>query len=285
MENHVNGSNESGISVLPSEVYRNVLKEIIKKQLKSSADNCEIIIEAASAKGDNYVGILYRAEVTNSSGNKTKIIIKIPPQNAARREQFSAGPIFLREILFYNELYPLFKKFQEDKGIDVNKEGFYQVPECLRTSNDDQHEALYLEDLKESGFDMFDRFKDVTLDHVSRVMESLGKFHAISFAIKDQHPELIEKYKPMKEIFKEFEEASKGKWDGYFAEVVRKAIETLDDHPNEKLKDHVRNTLNDKFMDIFMDDVDGASAEPYTVICHGDCWNNNIMYRYERFVC
>jgi hypothetical protein len=29
------------------------------------------------------------------------------------------------------------------------------------------------------------------------------------------------------------------------------------------------------------ENIDGAAAEPYSVICHGDCWNNNIMYRYE----
>jgi len=27
--------------------------------------------------------------------------------------------------------------------------------------------------------------------------------------------------------------------------------------------------------------VDGKSAAPHSVICHGDFWNNNILYRHE----
>ncbi|CRK88710.1 CLUMA_CG002678, isoform A, partial [Clunio marinus] len=85
----------------------------------------------------------------------------------------------------------------------------------------------------------------------------------------------------MKEIFQEFVDGHKGGLDGWFDSITKQALDSLDDHFDEKLKKHVMNVLNDKFMDTFGKCVDGASAEPYAVICYGDSWNNNIMYRCE----
>jgi hypothetical protein len=48
---------------------------------------------------------------------------------------------------------------------------------------------------------MFDRFKEVTKEHAMRTMEALGKYHALSFALRDQKPELFEPYKSLEDIF------------------------------------------------------------------------------------
>lgn len=39
-------------------------------------------------------------------------------------------------------------------------------------------------DLKLQGFEMFDRHKDITLEHAVLVMKVLGKLHAVSYAIR-----------------------------------------------------------------------------------------------------
>jgi hypothetical protein len=273
---HQNGS---AIDELPAEIYRETLKEIIKSHCKSSADECEVTIDSASAKGDNYIGVLYRVTVKNAKSEKLNVIIKLPPQNIARREQFFARPCFLRESEFYDVIYPMYKNFQESKGIVVEKDGFYQIPICYKSLTDEPTEGLFLEDLKVSGFEMFDRFKEVTVEHVNRVMEVLGKYHAISFAIKDQKPELLDDYRGLVDIFFQRDNVSKDQIIVWFDMLKKQAVEALASCNNDEITQRGERVLAADFFELLESCIEGEGAEPYAVLCHGDCWNNNIMYK------
>lgn len=273
-----NGDNASPIVTigdLPCVEYQQVLRQIIENNC-GSVDDSDIEIEAASAKGDNYIGLLYRALVKRKN---FKVIMKFPPQNAMRREQFMARPCFVRESEFYDDVYPLFKNFQEQKGINVAKEGFHEIPRCYKTLIEEPHEALFMEDLKAAKFEMFDRQKDTTVEHVNLVMSALGKFHAISFAIKDQRPELLECYKGMKDIFMQRDDEAKDNMKAWFDAMKKQALDAIEQH--EDLKKILDKVLEKDFFSLIEGCVDGPPAEPYAIITHGDCWNNNIMYRNE----
>lgn len=75
-------------------------------------------------------------------------------------------------------------EFQKSKGLTENSEYFYEFPKCFKTITTEFEEAIVLEDLKQDGYFMFDRFQELTYDRVELVMKVLGKFHAISMAIK-----------------------------------------------------------------------------------------------------
>lgn len=263
------------IGDLPCVEYQQVLRQIIENNC-GSVDDSDIEIEAASAKGDNYIGLLYRALVR---GKNFKVIMKFPPQNAMRREQFMARSCFVRESEFYDAVYPLFKNFQEQKGINVAKEGFHEIPRCYQTLIEEPHEALFMEDLKASKFEMFDRQKDTTAEHVNLVMSALGKFHAISLAIKDQQPELLECYKGMTDIFLQRDEEAKANMKAWFDAMKKQALDAVEQL--EDLKKILENVLQKDFFSLIEGCVDGPPAEPYAIITHGDCWNNNIMFRNE----
>lgn len=271
----------SAIDELPGEIYQTALKEIIKKNFASPLADCTVKIDAASAKGDNYIGVLYRVTVKDPQGNELSVVIKLPPQNAARREQFFARPCFLRESQFYETIYPLYKSFQEEKGIDVETEGFYQIPLCYKSITEDGYEGLFLEDLKVTGFEMFDRFKETTELHVNHVMRTVGKFHAISLAMKDQKPELMEEYKELQDIFFQRDDNSKQQIKIWFDMLKKQAIDVLNTNENEDLKQKAEKVLEADFFELLMSCINGKDAEPYTVLSHGDCWNNNVMFKNE----
>lgn len=168
---------------LPFASTKQALKTLLTTKLNTN--EYTYTIEKGSNAGDNFIGVVFRIVAkrtttqSNKSDNELQIILKIPPQNPARREQFFARTSFVREALVYDEILPLFMNYQQSKGICA-AEGFYEVPECYASIMTEYEEALFFEDLKASGFEMFDRHKSVTFEHVRLVMETLGKFHAIS---------------------------------------------------------------------------------------------------------
>jgi hypothetical protein len=269
------------VTELPAQVYTDALDEVIADHFGPSHKDCTVDIKAGSAKGDNYVGIVYRVTAKHPTAKDLSVIVKLPPQNAARREQFFVRPCFLRESEFYDTIFPLFTKFQQDKGIDVVKEGFFEVPKCFKSLTDDPHEGLMMEDLKVTGFDMFSRFKETTVEHVNLTMEALGKFHAISFAIKDQKPELMEPYKDMKDIFFQRDMESMEQIKIWFTQLTNQAREVLLKNDDPELIERASKVIDTDFFELLGDCVEAKLAEPHAVLCHGDCWNNNIMYREE----
>lgn len=98
----------SDLSMLPTEVIRSELCEIVETQLNSN--KYKINVNTASQIGENnFIGIVYRVSFCNENEdehgeNVSKLILKVAPQGEQRR---SGGglPIrdfFLREIFMYN---------------------------------------------------------------------------------------------------------------------------------------------------------------------------------------
>ena len=265
-----NISNGTEFFNLPHEIYEKALNEVINNNCKLSKDQYEIVYSAGSVKGDNYIGIVYRICVKDKKDHSEhlNLIVKLPPQHAARREQFFVRPCFLREADFYDNLYPMYEKFQREKGINVDHDGFHHIPFCYKTLTDDPFEGLYFEDLKAKGFEMFDRFKDVTREQVILVMKALAKMHAIFFSIKDQKPHLIQSYREMVDIFLQREnDENMNLW---FENVKKQAKDTISNFTNQDLLKKIDDLLKLKFFELLKLCITSEHAEPYAIVCHGD---------------
>lgn len=120
------------------------------------------------------------------------------------------------------------------------------------------------------------RNEPITYEHSRLFVSAIGKFHAISFAIKDQQPE---KFKQLTELVYEHYwvdfEKGMGKTYDYVCGLLKECLKEekrydLLEKYDKALGDNVRATVKKL--------VPGASAEPYAVICHGDMTSNNTMF-------
>lgn len=160
----------------------------------------------------------------------------------------------------------------------MKENGFNECPRCYFSISEELSESLFLEDLRRRKFEMINqREEPITFDHMSLMLKALGKFHAISFAIKDQQPEKFNKLSSLafEHYWTMFSESDFG---NYYKDLLKRFITVLEEEKRFDLIEKFNKVIGDDFAETILGLVSSEAAEPYSVICHGDLTVNNTMY-------
>lgn len=111
--------------------------------------------------------------------------------NIGRRKTFRSFDFFRNEINFYREILPRMLAFQSRHGVAPASELLTELPRCLAAHCDGETDFLALEDLRPDGYRAASRQDGLDLAHCRMIIRALGKFHAMTLAIRDQEPELL----------------------------------------------------------------------------------------------
>ena len=250
-----------------------------KVALAEGFQSFSLNIEAGSSVGDGFVGILFKVTIIeNNSDKQLHVVVKAPPENMARRRDFGAMEMFEREVYVYNVVLPEFIQFQEEHRI-TKSTGFFNFPKCyfaeFNVERDDS--LIIMEDLRTTEHKMWDKFVPTNYEHTKLFVAALGRFHAVSFAMKQQRPEQFAKFKQMNDQMTE--KMMSEQMVMMMHASIDRAVGTLNDNEQQK-KNKILN-VKDNFASIMKELVSGEISEPYSVIGHGDCWSNNFMYKYQ----
>ncbi|XP_052890998.1 uncharacterized oxidoreductase dhs-27-like [Anopheles moucheti] len=235
--------------------------------------------ESGSNMGDGFVGQILKVFIREAN-RELVVLCKLLPENEMRKQQ--GVPLFDRESEAYMQILPLLLKFQSEKALPEGLPRFNNVPRCYyaKTTVDKMESVIIMEDLRLQAFRMWDKANPVDFEHARLLMITLGRLHALSFAMKDQQPEEFahcrEFTDPMEKMLNL--DATKG-FEKMMAGLSRRAIDTLEKHDNfrrEKIEQ-----IQNRVMEEITACVDGKAAEPYAIIGHGDCWSNNMMFQYQ----
>lgn len=243
--------------------------------------------DAGSKHGDGFMGRM--VSITISGKRKTSeenvpcvealqsdrldLICKIEPTNAARNEQFNTSIVFAREVLCYTSILPVLEHFQREKGL-TEENGFFGFPKCyLATNNPSTNEAIIImQNLRSLGYNMWDKMKPIGFANVQLLMEQLGRLHGLSFVLRDQRPEVLDEFRKMDNILDKMVDT---KAVGLILDsCYDRAENVLDD---EMDKEHIRK-YRKSWLEVIKGCARSSKAEPFAVMAHGDCWNNNMMY-------
>lgn len=63
--------------------------------------------------------------------------------------------------------------------------------------------------------------------------------------------------------------------------VKQRGLDVIKDHENKEMVKKANEALTDTCFKEMGKMVNSQAAEPYTILTHGDCWNNNVMFKYE----
>lgn len=237
----------------------------------------EISTKAGSKNGDNFIGVMIAVALSGTRdingehvSDTVHLLVKLPPDNKQRREQFHSDLVFDRELLIYSKVFPAFAAFQREKGLN-DDEMFSAYPKVYASEFDSENDShiLVMEDLRMRNFDMWPRKQTVRYDHELMVMETLGKFHGISFALKDQRPDEFEEFKKLDDLL------YKLMVDPFLEETSERASNSIKNEAHKELYSVQR------FKNGLFKPMTWEARNKFGVITHGDCWNNNYMFQYS----
>lgn len=179
-----------------------------------------------------------------------------------------------------SQVLPYFRLFQESRHIVVDADGFCEYPKCYKSITIEP-ECLFLEDMEVEGFRMMQFGKDeVTFEHARLVMQILARFHSTSLALKHNCRGRFEEIaSKLNDAF--LRKSGVSKLRNFYNFSAKVVIDTVTAEEDVHILRRLLVLYERDQYDIAVDCVDSAAAEPYSVIGHGDCWANNILYQHN----
>lgn len=251
------------------------MEKYIRKALANeNFINYEIVLTGSGEKSEGYASDFTFAKVTVTTRDGAERDIEIAVKSSKNSFIKTNRNTYERESYFYETILPQFTRFQMvNKVEDV----FDSVPKCYKIISDETAEVVVMENLKKSGYELYDRKKPLDLNHLKLVLREYGKFHAISFALKDKRKDDFEK------LVANFHDVTLE----LFAESFKKTIQWCFERACGFVKDVEGNKMYEICSKILQNGADVAlveilkCVEPESAILHGDCWSNNFLYKYE----
>lgn len=219
------------------------------------------------------------------------------PENIGRRKTFRSENFFRNECNFYSKVVPHFMDFQQKRNI-VEPIAFTDVPRCYAVYCDGQNDFIAMEDLFIYGFATVNRQDGLNLEQCKLLITTLGKFHAVSMAIKDQEPERFNEIINSVEVnlymhLLKMVYILNFSQETYYAEKFREWHEPFVKDQILVARDAISKEYGGteyeaKMMNFtefkpFCDTMIRLthSKSNFSVIGHGDCWIPNFLIRYE----
>lgn len=250
--------------------------QVDKIAIENGFVNYKVTVENGSDLG--FIGILEKHKIVEGE-RELSLMCKFLPENKEQNECFNSYVLFEREVTTYCKLLSKFEKFQIDNGFEYrDADGFWSFPRCFYANYDHEYPTksiIIMEDLTKENFSVKNKFIPSDFNHTRKLFIELAKFHALSLAMKAKKPEVFESFKQMKcSMYSVMTTDSMKHLAPRNVELASKLFD------EGEIRDKIL-SFKDCLWQRVQVILDGKLSEPYSVICHGDVWINNVMYNYH----
>lgn len=217
---------------------------------------------------DIFLGGIYKVQIKGVRANvkmKHSVLIKWHP---VQKKHETMRVSYRREITFYNKVIPALleiqSRFSMIEGLKI------KFPNCILSNAEYNKESLAIFSMEHYTF--LNRFRKVDLDHSSLVMKNLAKMHGLSLALEKLNPETFGQLRHLYNTDVQYSDPKcvSKTIESYYNESVKIASDPTAKRKLELLEPYIRLVLNKC-----------VTASHYSVLCHGDCWTNNILFKYQ----
>lgn len=148
---------------------------------------------------------------------------------------------------------------------------------CLKIVEKGETEILVMSDLKDEGYGMMDRLEGLNEEATLLVLDRVAKFHASSVAYKEQYGELAPLL--MRKVMPKNACDMTIKYTLPKVEVLAKAAEKWG--MDKELVQAIRKWGDNMYSETVKVMDPETAPEDFQVLCHGDLWLNNMMFKTE----
>ncbi|XP_012228832.1 uncharacterized protein [Linepithema humile] len=245
---------------------------------KSEGDNSiqviDIFSKPATNKGDNYTSDMIRVNVEFSreqgdckTTEKKSIIVKIAPiDEGARKEIILKARLFEIEMLMMTDTLDRMNKLLAPK-YRLSGKGLYVQKENPM--------FIVIEDLTPLGFRMADRLAGLDLDHCLLAIRGLAKFHASSVAVCEQDPSQKQTYRRGM-----FSHEHPTEMRAFFYMAIKTLADEITKWPEVSRYAEKISKFTEHIYRVGAE-ISKPSEDEFNVINHGDCWVNNMLFKYD----
>ncbi|XP_060648753.1 uncharacterized protein LOC132786275 [Drosophila nasuta] len=228
-------------------------------------------ISPATAKGDHYASIMFRAEIEYSIGDEKlskPIIIKTMPEH--KKEFLGEAKFFPTEIAMYTEVLPKLEAILREAGDETSL-----CAKCIYHTLEPR-QVMVFEDLVPQGYSVV-RKRVANLEEIKAAIAKLAKWHAVSFKLLKEDPTVFDKMKyDLTEVPNYLEQ-------DFMKTSLPNLIKSLG--KNDKLKGYLKylepltETLLSRWVEIIREYRENRQEDAYYVLCHGDFHLKNMMFK------
>lgn len=281
------------------ELEKHAFKDIL---ISKSVSDYDLAVSIGTHVGDNHLSKMTKVQVQMTDKALPKeireqslqYVVKKALKHEARRKYQNVRALFLRESYFYNMIVKVYNSLQTERRLPNNLR-FHELAECAYTCCVRMDEFFIFNDLQLDGFSMFNRHEPLDYNHVELTLRTLGKFHALSFGLRFCKPDVFKDVVDnirSDTLFPDERRAESEDVTMHIETFSRKyfdiTIETIKNDGKTEFKNIEETVANvkyvqDNLLSILVESVKGSKTEPYSAVCHGDFWNNNLMYKRNEY--
>ncbi|CAG9859338.1 unnamed protein product [Phyllotreta striolata] len=248
---------------------------IVENITKEKVDNFDVVIANNEKSDDGFVGKIHFVTLKSKKNNlKYDLVFKHAVVDKSNEASDFISTCFFNEVHFYQKIWPELRHFQAlHPKVGTNK----NIPKYFTSSLEEENKIVVLENLKLANYECHPA--NILLDFrtYENIFRVYGKFHAISFAFKQKNPEkFAEICRPLKYNWNFLNEN-----ETVLKEVVKlfEKLEMYLKEENDEILLKYRKSYLDNRVALFKDCIQYKGT---SIILHGDCWSNNIMFKYNR---
>lgn len=255
------------------------LQKLVAEQAEKIKENenlsaYEYSIKSIPCTGSNYTGALFLITFKNEDNHDIELFAKIANVSQFTRQYMPIDKMYAREQYIYKDLAPIYEKMQNDHEIP-DKERFKFAKHYF--SNDKVlEESVILENLTASGYVAPDRFKAINWNLAAKSIETLAKFHGLSFVFETEQPDLFKNTAQAKGeyLISNANNIDKESRDKYQTNMMKQIFEILRPEHLEKMKKYMSEFNENGWLSYY-------KTQRRPVLTHGDYRISNLMVKYE----